>query len=136
MATQQIFAVWAPYCTDSEMLTRRSDVRDAHLEGLKRIIAQGLLSASRFCIFWRVFTLNSTITELGGPTSDPVSGQPTGSMLVVEAKSIETLREVLENDPYWLKNVVRVSLHKRVRGLWCCLRPPAGKLAQTALLVG
>jgi len=86
MATKQTFAVWAPYCTDPEALARRSAVRPEHLEGIKRIAAQGLL-------------------KLGGPTSDPVSGEPTGSMFVVEAESIITLRAVLEKDPYWVSNV-------------------------------
>jgi hypothetical protein len=47
--TKQTFAIWAPYCTDPEVLKRRSDARAAHLEGLKRLAAESFLSASHFC---------------------------------------------------------------------------------------
>ncbi len=52
-------------------------------------------------------SLHST-TELGGPTSDPESGEANGSMLVFEAESAAAVRATLEKDPYWTGNVVRV----------------------------
>jgi len=86
MATKQTFVVWAPYHTDPEALARRSVVRPEHLEGVKRLIANGS---------WKA----------GGPASDPVSGEPTGSMFVVEEENIASLRAILEKDAYWVNNV-------------------------------
>ncbi|KAI9430659.1 hypothetical protein H4582DRAFT_2015506 [Lactarius indigo] len=86
MAAKQTFVVWAPYQTDSEMLSRRTAARTEHLAGLKQLSAQGSL-------------------KLGGPTSDPESGEAKGSMLIYEAESAAVVRGFLEKDPYWAGNV-------------------------------
>ncbi|KAH9040238.1 hypothetical protein EDB84DRAFT_1005771 [Lactarius hengduanensis] len=86
MATKQTFVVWGPYQTDAEMLSRRAAARTEHVAGLKRLGAEGFL-------------------KLGGPTSDPESGEAKGSMLIYEAESAAAVRGFLENDPYWAGNV-------------------------------
>ena len=40
--------------------------------------------------------------------ADPVSDDSSGSLLVVEAESLEAVREIVRNDPFWTGNVVRV----------------------------
>jgi len=42
---------------------------------------------------------------LAGPLLDESSGDPKGSMLVVEASDIEAVRSVAESDPYFLAGV-------------------------------
>ena len=42
---------------------------------------------------------------LAGPLLDNSSGEPKGSMLVVEANDIEAVRSVAEADPYFLAGV-------------------------------
>jgi hypothetical protein len=61
-------------------------------------------------------------TELGGPIFDPESGDSNGSVLVLEAESVVAVRAILEEDPYWKGEVVRVVLtaHKDPVYLQCC----------------
>lgn len=82
MAEKQTFVVWAPAHTGPEALGRRVAVRPAHLQHLGELTAQGSL-------------------KLGGPISDPESGDASGSMIVFEAESVAAVRKILENDPYW-----------------------------------
>ena len=118
-STKKTYAVWAPYCTDSEMLQRRADVRPKHLEGIKAIIAKGMMSAwSFFCLSFLDTSTHSTTTELGGPTSDPVTEQPTGSMFVFEAENLTALREYLDNDPYCTGKVVRTPCRRLPTNSW------------------
>ena len=41
---------------------------------------------------------------------DTTSGDPNGSLLVLEAESLEAVREIVHNDPYWTGDVVRVVI--------------------------
>ena len=50
-----------------------------------------------------------TTTELGGPMADPISDDSSGSLLVLEAESLEAVREIVRNDPFWTGNVVRIK---------------------------
>ena len=44
--------------------------------------------------------------------ADPVSEDSSGSLLVLEAESLEAVREIVQNDPFWTGNVVRdISPH-------------------------
>ena len=47
-------------------------------------------------------------TELGGPISDPVSGDANGSMMIFELESVAAVRAELAKDPYWINDVVRL----------------------------
>jgi uncharacterized protein YciI len=38
---------------------------------------------------------------------DTGSGDPSGSLIVIEAESVEAVREIIQNDPYWTGNYVR-----------------------------
>jgi uncharacterized protein YciI len=40
---------------------------------------------------------------------DPVTGDPCGGLIVLEAESLEAVREMIQNDLFWTGNVVRVS---------------------------
>ena len=42
---------------------------------------------------------------------DAASGDPSGSLLVLEAESLEAVREIVHNDPFWTGNFVRVVCH-------------------------
>ena len=45
---------------------------------------------------------------MAGPVLDTASGNPSGSLLILEAESLEAVREIVHNDPYWTGDVVRV----------------------------
>jgi len=82
MAEMKTFVLWAPTQSDPEVLERRLVVREAHLKNIGRLAAQGIL-------------------KLGGPIFDPESGDPNGSVLVLEAESLAAVRAIVEEDPYW-----------------------------------
>lgn len=41
--------------------------------------------------------------------ADPISDDSSGSLLVLEAESLEAVREIVRNDPFWTGNVVRIK---------------------------
>jgi uncharacterized protein YciI len=41
--------------------------------------------------------------------AEPVSGDSSGSLLVLEAESLEAVREIVQNDPFWTGDVVRAA---------------------------
>ncbi len=73
------YVMWGSYCEDA--LTKRTPYRQAHLEGLARQKEQGIL-----------------ITI--GPTVDN-----TLVFAIYEAPNPEKVRELIENDPYWLNGI-------------------------------
>ncbi|TVQ47169.1 MAG: hypothetical protein EA365_04070 [Gloeocapsa sp. DLM2.Bin57] len=73
------YIMWGSYCEDA--LTKRTPYRQAHLEGLAKQKEQGIL-----------------ITI--GPTVDN-----TQVFAIYEATNPEKVRELIENDPYWLKGI-------------------------------
>jgi len=81
---KQSFVVWAPDYPDA--LERRLAVRVQHSEGVKRLVAEGVI-------------------KLGAPMSDPTSDKMNGSLLVVEAESAAAVRAIIEKDVYWASNV-------------------------------
>lgn len=40
------------------------------------------------------------VVKLGGPVSDPVTGDPVGSLMIVEAESLDAARAYSAADPY------------------------------------
>jgi len=48
-----------------------------------------------------------TTTEIAGPLFDAASDEMNGSLVIVEAESVEAVRAVFEKDVYWTTNVVR-----------------------------
>jgi len=86
MATKQTYVVWAPADPKPDVLERRTAVRPDHLKHLAQLSSTGTL-------------------KLGGPMADPISGDSSGSLLVLEAESLETVREIVHNDPYWTGDV-------------------------------
>ena len=42
---------------------------------------------------------------------DTESGDPSGTLLVLEAESLEAVREIVHNDPFWTGDFVRVACH-------------------------
>jgi len=86
MATKQTYVVWAPADPKPEVLERRTAVRPEHLKNVARLASEGTL-------------------KLGGPMTDAVSGDASGSLLVLEAESLEAAREIVKNDPYWTGDV-------------------------------
>ncbi|KAN0139636.1 hypothetical protein V8E53_002298 [Lactarius tabidus] len=86
MATRQTYVVWAPADTKPEVLERRTAVLRDHLKNIARLAKEGTL-------------------KLGGPMAEPVSGDSSGSLLVLEAESLEAVREIVQNDPFWTGDV-------------------------------
>jgi uncharacterized protein YciI len=41
--------------------------------------------------------------------AEPISGDSSGSLLVLEAESLAAVREIVRNDPFWTNNVVGVT---------------------------
>ncbi|KAF9567917.1 hypothetical protein CPC08DRAFT_757807 [Agrocybe pediades] len=87
----KIFFVYAPYQTDAEIQTRRTEVRPRHLEHMSTLIKGGIL-------------------RVGGVLSDPVEvegkpGDAMGSTMVVKYKSLEEVKKMLESDAYYSGNV-------------------------------
>ena len=48
-----------------------------------------------------------TTTEIAGALFDAASDEMNGSLVIVEAESVEAVRAVFEKDVYWTTNVVR-----------------------------
>jgi uncharacterized protein YciI len=108
MATKQTYVVWAPADhTNLEVLDHRAKSRPDHLKNIERLAKEGTLSVS-FLSFCGTTTYSIPTTELGGPMFDTESGNPGGSLIVVEAESLEAVHEIIHNDPYWTGNYVRV----------------------------
>jgi uncharacterized protein YciI len=79
------FAIWA---TDRDgMLSERQRVRDAHRERLRNPVGHAV----------RVVA--------GGPTLSETDGAMNGSLLIVEADSVESVRRFIADDPYSLAQV-------------------------------
>ncbi|KAN0139640.1 hypothetical protein V8E53_002302 [Lactarius tabidus] len=86
MATKQTYVVWAPPADPkADVVDRRTKARPDHLKNIERLTSEGIL-------------------KLAGPMTDPGSGDPGGSLLVLEAESLEAVREIVQNDPYWTGN--------------------------------
>jgi uncharacterized protein len=73
------FILWGSYCENA--LEKRTPYREAHLQGLSAQKAQGILTAL-------------------GPTTDN-----TKVLGTYEADSEETVRQLVENDPYWKNGI-------------------------------
>ncbi|KAN0139638.1 hypothetical protein V8E53_002300 [Lactarius tabidus] len=86
MATKQTYVVWAPNDTKPEVLERRTALWGDHMNNMMRLVKEGAIKA-------------------GGPLFDSVSGDPSGGLIVFEAESLEAVREMIQNDPFWTGNV-------------------------------
>nr|GAT55836.1 predicted protein [Mycena chlorophos] len=85
------FFVYAPDKTDEGAGARRMAVRPRHLAGADKLIEQGVI-------------------RVGGATLTPESitggeRKMTGSVIIYEAASIEEVRKLVDNDPYFVGNV-------------------------------
>ncbi|KAL4074315.1 hypothetical protein J3A83DRAFT_4371583 [Scleroderma citrinum] len=90
---QQTYLVWAPDCRDEKALARRMAVRPKHLVTANKLIKQGVLKVG-----------GGLITP---QTEDAVPGDRKffGSVLLFEAKNLEAIRNLIEQDVYWTENV-------------------------------
>ena len=73
------YVLWGSYCED--VLTKRAAYRQAHLDGLAKQKEEGVLL---------------TI----GPTKDV-----TKIFAIYEASDEQTVRDLIENDPYWVNGI-------------------------------
>jgi uncharacterized protein YciI len=96
-----LFAIWAPDKPNN--LEKRMEVRPRHLD------------------YWGNMDLR---VILAGPMLDEETGDLQGSMLIVEADDIETVRARAEADPYWTDGVFEQMVIKPVR-------LPLGDLAES-----
>jgi len=81
---KKTFAIWAPDYPDAA--DRRATSRPEHLEGIKQYTADGF-------------------AKIAGPLFDPASNDNNGSLVIVEAESVEAVRAIIEKDAYWTNNV-------------------------------
>ena len=51
---------------------------------------------------------------------DTESGDPSGTLLVLEAESLEAVRELIQKDPYWTDDVVRIVVSSTSAQLTVC----------------
>ena len=51
---------------------------------------------------------------------DTESGYPSGTLLVLEAESLEAVRELIQKDPYWTDDVVRIVVSSMSAQLTVC----------------
>ncbi|EMD33191.1 hypothetical protein CERSUDRAFT_126342 [Gelatoporia subvermispora B] len=92
MSTKFTFLVYAPDYTDAEAPQRRLAVRPKHLEGARQLVAEGVI-------------------RVGGAMLSPESIQPgaekkmVGSTMIYEAESLEAVKKIVEEDPYYVGNV-------------------------------
>ncbi|KAF8638015.1 hypothetical protein AX16_010647 [Volvariella volvacea WC 439] len=90
--TKHLFFVYAPDKTEEGTFERRLAARPKHLELAAKNVA-------------------SKFTRVGGPLLTPESLEPgaqkkmIGSTMIFEAESIEEVRKVIENDPYYVTGV-------------------------------
>ncbi|KZT65387.1 hypothetical protein DAEQUDRAFT_676885 [Daedalea quercina L-15889] len=89
------FAVWAPDMTDPEAFSRRMSVRESHLANAKKIHANGTLIAK----IGGGLLAQESIASPNAPLT------LVGSMMVIEADSIESARKVIESDIYYQSGV-------------------------------
>ncbi|EPS96631.1 hypothetical protein FOMPIDRAFT_1130128 [Fomitopsis schrenkii] len=87
------FAVWAPDMSDPEAFSRRMAVRETHLANAKKTFASGTLK------FGGGLLAPESIASPDAPT------KLVGSMMVIEADSIESARAVIESDVYYQSGV-------------------------------
>jgi len=89
---ERLWFVYAPDYTDAGALKRRLDSREQHLAGLKKLIDEGWI-------------------KVAGPLVTPESLEPwadkqfLGSTFIISRFSIEEVRERMQSDIYWSKNV-------------------------------
>ncbi|VDB90507.1 unnamed protein product [Peniophora sp. CBMAI 1063] len=86
------FVVWAPDQADA--LTRRLSVRSSHLETAGKLKQDGILLYG-----------GAMLTPESVAAIQPSEKKMTGSMLLFEAESIDTVRELVEKDVYYVNNV-------------------------------
>ncbi|KZS87937.1 hypothetical protein SISNIDRAFT_418929 [Sistotremastrum niveocremeum HHB9708] len=90
-STLHYFLVYAPDKTDEGAFDRRMSVRERHLEGWKDLAAEG------FSKFGGAMLSPGSIT--GGER------KLIGSTMVVQAASIEEVKQKMEKDIYWTAGV-------------------------------
>ncbi|THH20525.1 hypothetical protein EUX98_g8561 [Antrodiella citrinella] len=85
------FVVWAPDYTDSEALNRRLAVRPQHIQKVIENIKAGIIKTGGVTISPETY-----LTE---------SKRMNGSMLIVEAESVDAVKQLVAEDVYWSGNV-------------------------------
>ncbi|KAL0956197.1 hypothetical protein HGRIS_002354 [Hohenbuehelia grisea] len=83
------FMIYAPDCTDSSAVERRFSVRPKHLEGVAPLIANRTIKVAG------MFVTPESI--LPGATTKT----PKGSLLIVEAETIDDVHKMIKNDIYY-----------------------------------
>lgn len=117
------FLVYAPDGKGEAALDRRYSVRPTHLKAIEPLLASKTIRELIIYVMSGFLSplTNSCLSALlgfGGIMLDPAS-QPTeedprlrivGSVMVIEAESIEKVRELVESDIYYKTGVVRAIL--------------------------
>lgn len=108
------FVVWAPDQADA--LLRRLKVREAHLKGAGKLREEGILCMCMVSLpilaelSLEIVYGGATLTPESVAAIQPSEKKMTGSMLVIEADSIDVVREIVEKDVYYVNGVVRSRL--------------------------
>lgn len=101
------FIVFAPDLPGA--LSRRLSVREAHLANVRENIAKGFFGTPPLVLPSSLKRSTELMTrdrlDLGGATMTPADSM-NGSALILNCKSIEHARELIEADPYYSADVV------------------------------
>jgi uncharacterized protein YciI len=111
------FMVYAPDKTEEGTLAKRYEVRPKHLEELQPRLDSGTVRECPEILHSQsVFNANISWTELGGMLLSPESieseghaRKAVGSMLIVQARTINEARKIIESDVYCTSGVVSGS---------------------------
>lgn len=130
-APRNRFFVYAPDYPDN--VARRYKVREAHLADVKAPIENGVISTYPSIISPIPRMLIDFIVELLSPVgvagmlADPVQptitignetrNNATGSILIIEADTLEEAKELIVNDVYWKNGVVSDLFSDLYRGI-------------------
>lgn len=113
MSTPLTFVVWAPDMSDLDALQRRLSVRTQHLAKAKESFEAGVTSRPPwFTLLICSFSDDGDVEGVGGALVTPETHtaeqkKMIGSLLIIEAESLEAVRKMVESDIYYTSNVVR-----------------------------
>jgi uncharacterized protein YciI len=114
---EQKFFVYALDKTEEGTLAKRYDVRPQHLEKLQPLVDSGTVRKWIMTLHVKLTLLNDVMcTGLGGMLLSPEAmetegrgGKAVGSLLIVQAKTMEEARKMIESDLYYTSGVVSRS---------------------------
>lgn len=108
------FMAYCPDKTDEGAPARRAEVRERHLANAKELENKGVISESN-SVRLRFMTSEHVGEEFGGALVSPdtldkqlTDQKMVGSMIIVEAESLQKCMDLIKSDIYYTTRVVRL----------------------------